>query len=162
MLSQLSHKVEQPSFLSITLTLTLTNDNACNWPLNDHLFSFNPYTWYVTSCAIPLATAQYRKAILYVCHNVTGYWKTNHNVTLGQMRFIIATHIHVHYPCTVVLPGLADWSFLELHGCANHVKSWLRQWGPWRELGGRNIGVWYSPYVSRMSLRLSRFIWAYD
>ena len=49
-------------------------------------------------------------------HLVAGYWKTNQNVTLGLFNFmaqLIATLIH--YPCTVTLTTLADWSaFLEL------------------------------------------------
>ena len=42
---------------------------------------------------------------------VTGFAKTDHNITFGQLHFIgqlIATHIH--YPYTVVLMGLVDWS----------------------------------------------------
>ena len=46
---------------------------------------------------------------------VTGFWKTDQIVTLGLFHLIgpvIATLIH--YPFTVALPGLTDWSaFLE-------------------------------------------------
>ena len=48
---------------------------------------------------------------------VTGYWKTDHNVTLGQLHFIGPANSHTYaLPiCTVALTGLADWSaFLEL------------------------------------------------
>ena len=41
-------------------------------------------------------------AIIYIIG--TGYWKTDHNVTLGQLHFIaqlIATLMH--YPCTIAL-----------------------------------------------------------
>ena len=37
---------------------------------------------------------------------VTGFWKTNQNITLGLSAQLMATL--VHYPLTV--PGLADWS----------------------------------------------------
>ena len=43
---------------------------------------------------------------MYVCMYVyiTGFWKTDQNVTFGLFHFI----------CTVALPGLVDWSaFLE-------------------------------------------------
>ena len=37
-------------------------------------------------------------------------------------------------------------------GFANHVKSWLRQWGPWRALDGR-YGSHIYPCVSEASLK---------
>ena len=47
---------------------------------------------------------------------MTGYWKTVWIIILGLFRFIgrlIATLIH--YPCTVALTGLTEWSaFLEM------------------------------------------------
>ena len=43
---------------------------------------------------------------------MTGLWKTNQIVTLGLLAKLMATLIH--YPFTVPLPGLANWSaFLE-------------------------------------------------
>ena len=41
---------------------------------------------------------------------MTGYWKTDHNVTLGQLHFIgpANSHTHalfMHYSCTVALLG---------------------------------------------------------
>ena len=44
------------------------------------------------------------------CLNVTGYWKTDHNVTLGQLHFIDPANSHthalsMHYPCTDALLG---------------------------------------------------------
>ena len=44
------------------------------------------------------------------CTYVTGYWKTDHNVTLGQLHFIDPANSHthalsMHYPCTVALLG---------------------------------------------------------
>ena len=49
---------------------------------------------------------------------VTGFAKTDHNVTLGQLHFIYPAYSHTHilyYPCTVALMGLFDCSaFLKL------------------------------------------------
>ena len=60
------------------------------------------------------------------------------------------------------MSGLADWSaLLELHGFADHMKSRLRQWGPWRALDGRHGSDIHS-CVGEMSLRPSRLVWAYD
>ena len=55
--------------------------------------------------------------VITLCYTfVTGFANTDRNVTLGQLHLLvqlIATLIH--YPCTVVLMGLVDWSaFLEL------------------------------------------------
>ena len=49
---------------------------------------------------------------------------------------ILLPHMYSYtsYPCTVALPGLADWSALSF---ADHVKSQLRPWDPWRVLDGR-------------------------
>ena len=43
----------------------------------------------------------------------------------------------IHYSFIVALPGLADWSVFKA-SFADHVKSQLRQWDPWRELHGRH------------------------
>ena len=79
-----------------------------------------------------------------------------YSILLAQL---IATLIH--YPCTVALPGLADWSAFLERVFANHVKLLLRQWGPWRVLDGR-YGSDIHPCVSETSLRPSRLVWAYD
>ena len=31
-----------------------------------------------------------------ICQYVTGYWKTDHNVTLGQLHFIGPANSHTH------------------------------------------------------------------
>ena len=91
---------------------------------------------------------------------MTGFWKTDQNVTLGLFHFIGPANSHTHtlhlYLRTVALPGLADWSAF-----ADHVKSQLRQRGPWRTLDGR-YGSDIHPCVSETSLRPSRLVWAYD
>ena len=61
----------------------------------------------------------------------------------------------IHYPFTVALLGLADWSALSF---ADHVKSRVRQWGPQRALDERN-GSEMGPCVSEMSPRPSRLVW---
>ena len=33
---------------------------------------------------------------VYVCVYVTGYWKTDHNVTLGQLHFIGPANSYTH------------------------------------------------------------------
>ena len=79
-----------------------------------------------------------------------------HSILLAQL---IATLIH--YPCTVALTGLADWSAFSRAGFANHVRSRLGQWGPWRA-PYRRYGSDIHPRVSDMSLRPSRLVWAYE
>ena len=47
---------------------------------------------------------------------VTGFWKTNQIVTLSTYSILLAQLIttHIHYPFTVPLPSLTDWSaFIE-------------------------------------------------
>ena len=66
-----------------------------------------------------------------------------------------------HYPCTVALPGLADWFPFLGWVFVNHVKSPLRQCGPWRTLYGR-YGSDIHPCDIKMSLRPSRVVWAYE
>ena len=54
----------------------------------------------------------FNRYIIYV----TGYWKTDRNVTLGLFHFIGPADSHTHsLPMHCALIGLADWSaFLEL------------------------------------------------
>ena len=92
------------------------------------------------------------------CDITVGFPISSH--ILYILAQLIATLIH--YPCTVALPGLADWSaFLYRAGFANYVKSQLRQWGPWRALDGR-YGSNIHPCIRETCLRPSRLIWAYD
>ena len=57
----------------------------------------------------------------------------------------------IYYPFTVPLSGLADWSAFLGRNFANHVKSQLRQSGPWRALHGR-YGFEIDPVVVRCLL----------
>ena len=66
-------------------------------------------------------TSELSHHITHVGHQVqrqivTGYWKTDQNVTLGLFHLLAQLiDILIHYPSTVALTGLADWSvFLEL------------------------------------------------
>ena len=75
---------------------------------------------------------------------VTGYWKTDRNVTFGLFHFIGPADSHTHtlpVHCCIDRPSwLACFSRA---GFANYVKSRLEQWGPWKAPDG----VWYSPPV---------------
>ena len=92
---------------------------------------------------------------------MTGYWKTDRNVTLGLLHFIApanSTHtLSVH----CYIKRLSWLVCFSRAGFADHVKSRLRQWGPWRALDGRN-GPDIHPCVSETSLRPSRLVWAYN
>ena len=101
------------------------------------------------------------------CHNchsyVTGFWKTNRNVTLGQLHFPGPANSHTHtlsmHCCNTRLSCLVVW--FSRADFADHVKPRLRQWDPWRALDGR---YWSDihPCVSETSHRPSRLVKAYD
>ena len=77
---------------------------------------------------------------------VTGYWKTDHNVTLGQLHFIGPANSHTHaLSMHCCITGLSWLVCFSRAGFADRVKSRLRQWDPWRALDGRCSWVWYSP-----------------
>ena len=83
---------------------------------------------------------------------VTGYWKTNHNVTLGQLHFIGPANSHTHaLSMHCCITGLSWLVCFSRAGFADRVKSRLRQWDPWRALDG-----WYGsdihPCVGETSL----------
>ena len=84
---------------------------------------------------------------------VTGYWKTDHNVTLGQLQFIGPANSHTHtlsmHRC---ITGLSLLVCFSRTGFADRVKSRLRQWDPWRALDGR-YGSDIHPCVGEMSLK---------
>ena len=69
---------------------------------------------------------------------MTGYWKTDHNVTFGQLHFIGPVNSHTHalsmHRCIIGLGWLVCFSRADFAKC---VKSRLRQWDPWRALDGR-------------------------
>ena len=84
---------------------------------------------------------------------VTGYWKTDHNVTLDQLHFIGPANSHTHalsmHWCITGLSWLVCFSRA---GFADCVKSRLRQWDPWRALDGR-CGSDIHPCVGETSLK---------
>ena len=53
------------------------------------------------------------------------------------LQQLIATLIH--YPYTVALPALANWSAFLEWGFSAYIKSQLRQWGSWKPLYGRYV-----------------------
>ena len=84
---------------------------------------------------------------------VTGYWKTDHNVTLGQLHFIGPANSHTHaLSMHCCITGLSRLVCFSRAGFADHVKSRLRQWDPWRALDGR-CGSDIHPCVGETSLK---------
>ena len=94
----------------------------------------------------------------YICHNniilyVTRYWKTDHNVILGQLHFIGPANSHTHaLSIHCCITGLSWLVCFSRAGFANRVKSRLRQWDPWRALDGR-YGSDIHPCVGETSLK---------
>ena len=84
---------------------------------------------------------------------VTGFWKTDQNVPLGQLHLLDPANSHIHTLsmrcCNTRLSCLVCFSRADF---ADHVKSRLRQWDPWRALDGR-YGSDIHPCVSEMSLK---------
>ena len=104
---------------------------------------------------------------VYVCVKgeaiyVTGFWKTNRNVTLGQLYFLGPANSHTHtlsmHHCNTRLSCLVCFSRVDF---SDHVKSRLRQWDPWKALDGR-YGSDIHPCVSEKSHRPSKLVKAYD
>ena len=89
---------------------------------------------------------------------VTGFWKTDHNVTLGQLHFLGPANSHAHtlsmHCCNTRLSCLVCFSRADF---ADHVKPRLRQWDPWRALDGR-YGSDIHPCISETSHRPSRLV----
>ena len=97
-----------------------------------------------------------------VCVCVTGYWKTDWNVTPGLFHFISPADSHTHtLPVHCCINRLSWLVCFSRAGFADHVKLWLRQWGPWRALDGR-YGSDIHLCVSETSLRSSGLVLAYD
>ena len=87
------------------------------------------------------------------CTYVTGYWKTDHNVTLGQLHFISPANSHTHaLSMQCCITGLSWLVCFSRAGFANHVKPGLRQWDPWRALDGR-YGSDIHPWVGETSFK---------
>ena len=93
---------------------------------------------------------------------VTGFWKTDRNVTLGQLHFLGPAISHTHtlsmHCCNTKLSCLVCFSRVDF---ADNVKPRLRQWDPWRALDGR-YGSDIHPCVSETSIRPSRLVKAYE
>ena len=89
---------------------------------------------------------------------VTGFWKTDRNVTLGLLHFLGPANSHTHtlsmHCCNTRLSCLVCFSRVDF---ADHVKSQLRQWDPWRALDGR-YGSDIHVCVSETPLRPSRLV----
>ena len=69
---------------------------------------------------------------------MTGYWKTDPNVTLAQLHFISPANSHTHtLPMHCCINGLSYLVCFSRVGFADHVKSRLRRWGQWRALDMR-------------------------
>ena len=84
---------------------------------------------------------------------MTGYWKTDHNVTLGQLHFIGPANSHTHaLSMHCCITGLSWLVCFSRAGFADRVKSRLRQWDPWRALDGR-CGSDIHPCVGETSLK---------
>ena len=103
-----------------------------------------------------------RAIVTYICIYVTGFWKADRNVTLGQLHFLGPANSRTHtlsmHRCNTRLSCLVCFSRADF---ADHVKPPLRQWDPWRALDGRH-GSDIHPCVSEMSHRPSRLVKAYD
>ena len=84
---------------------------------------------------------------------MTGLWKTDRNVTLGQLRFLGPANSHTHtlsmHCCNTRLSCLVCFSRADF---ADHVKPRLRQWDPWRALDGK-YGSDIHPCVGETSLK---------
>ena len=93
---------------------------------------------------------------------MTGFWKTDRNVTLGQLHFLGPANGHTHtlsmHCSNTRLSCLVCFSRVDF---ADRVKPQLRQWDPWRALDGR-YGSDIHPCVSETSHRPSRLVRAYD
>ena len=84
---------------------------------------------------------------------MTGYSKTDHNVTFGQLLSIGSVNSHTHtLPMHCCINGLSWLVCFSRAGFADRVKSWLRQWDPWRALDGR-YGSDIHPCVGETSLK---------
>ena len=112
--------------------------NSCNFRVNWSTYNYNnSYTHmgHPIRVCMGCPIRAYR-TVPYTY--VTGYWKTDYNVTLGQLHFIGPANSHtralsMHWCIT----GLSWLVCFSRAGFADRVKSRLRQWDPWRALNGR-------------------------
>ena len=98
------------------------------------------------------------------CANIlqmTGYWKTDHNVTQSKVHFIVPANSHTHaLPMHIVFARLS-WLVCFISGWlfADPVKSHLSQWCQQRAPNGR-YGLGILPIASETSLSPSGLIQA--
>ena len=72
------------------------------------------------------------------CAFVSGFWKTDHNVTLGLFHFIGPAYSYTHIlPVHSGIISLTKLVCFSIASVADHANSQLRQWHPWRALNGR-------------------------
>ena len=92
-----------------------------------------------------------RNTLITICDWIC---KNRPSVTLGQLHFVgHAANSHTHtLPMHCYIDGLSWLVCFNGAGFADHVKSWLRQWGPWRALNGR-YGSNIHLCVSEVSLK---------
>ena len=84
---------------------------------------------------------------------MTGYSKIDHNVTFRQLLFIGSANSHTDaLSMHCCINGLNWLVCFSRAGFADHVKSRLRQWDPWRALYGR-CGSDIYPCVGETSLK---------
>ena len=109
--------------------------------------------WCVCVCMKASYLTMIRSNNAWILVYVTGYWKTDHNVTLGQLHFIGPANSHIHaLSMHCCISGLSRLVCFSRAGFADHVKSRLRQWDQWRALDGR-CGSDIHPCVGETSLK---------
>ena len=92
---------------------------------------------------------------------VTGFWKTDQIVTLGQFHFIGQTNGHTRTLCIHSVSIRLDWLVCFSRATfANPVNTWLRQWDPWRALHG-SYGPEIHPRDRETSITPFKHVWAY-
>ena len=93
---------------------------------------------------------------------VTGFWKTDRNVTLGLFHFIGPANAYTHTlhirTAIIRLGWLVCFSRVTF---ADPVNSWLGQWDPWRALHGRH-GCEIHLMDGETSITPFKRVWTYD
>ena len=117
--------------------LYLTVCLCCNQIIT-MIFLLLEYNTNITGKVRVSTTLIYLSTIYIPYVYVTGFWKTDQNVTLCQFHFIGPANSHTHTPsmhcCNTRFSCVVCFSRANF---ADHVKSRLRQWNPWRVLDGR-------------------------
>ena len=101
-----------------------------------------------------LESSDIYSSITYITVYVTGFAKSDHNVTLGQLYFIGPANSQTYtLPMHCCIDGLSWLVCFSGAGFADHVKSQLRQSGPWRRILDGRYGSDIHPCVSEASLK---------